>query len=165
MMIFKNFTLLLIFGITATILSCKQQYLTGYLSKEEFNKQCKWRNKYATNYKPNPIWSDSLKRITQSYDVQVYLGTWCSDSRKWVPPFLKVAETLPINTIEIIAVDTTKKDSKGYWKTYNIDSVPTFMFFKNGELAGRINVKPQKSKGFFSKRILERDLYYLLKSK
>lgn len=137
--------------------SCKNQYLTGTYSREEFIQQCKWKRSVNDHYKPrNPEYLDSLARLPKDVDVKLFLGTWCSDSRKWVPRFFKIQAQLPVRKLEIIAVDTTKKDTQQLYKTYKVDSVPTFLFFRNEQWIGRLNVKPHK-------RRLEKHLYQILK--
>lgn len=136
---------------------CKDQYLTGYYNREEFIQQCKWKRTVNDRYRPrNPEYLDSLKKLPKNVDVKLFLGTWCSDSRKWVPRFFQIQNDLPVRKLEIIAVDTTKKDERSLWRTYKIDSVPTFLFFREDKLIGRLNVKPPKKR-------LEKALYRILK--
>lgn len=148
------FTLLLTEGCK------KNQYLKGYYSWNEFVDSCQWKVKVNEKYKPDSTYLDSLKQLNVPMDLKLFLGTWCSDSRKWVPKFMAIQSYLPIQNIQIISVDTTKKDSLKWYQTYQVDSIPMFIFLEagtNNEI-GRLKVKPHKRK-------LEKTLYYKLKDK
>jgi hypothetical protein len=136
---------------------CSNQYLVGYYdSKDSFLRDCKWKNKEAPKYKPQPQYIDSLKTLKDSLDIKLFVGTWCSDSKKWTPRFFNLLSYLKVKSIEIIAVDTTKIDEKKLVSVYRVDSVPTFIFLKNNKFHARLNVKPRKMR-------LEKALYLLLK--
>ncbi len=144
--------------ITILFFSCKNQYLTGYYTREQFIEKCEWKVNVNEKYKPDPIYLDSLKSLKDSIDVKLFLGTWCSDSRKLIPKFFKIQNDLKISDLQIVSVDTTKKDEKGWYKTYAIDSIPMFIFYKKDETKeiGRLKVKPYKKK-------LEKNLFEILK--
>lgn len=138
---------------------CKNQYLTGYMTKDDFVRQCKWKHTADYKYKPRfPEYADSLRTLRDSVDATIVLGTWCSDSRRWVRRFFALQASLPIRKLEIVGVDTTKKDIRGYYKTYDYDSIPVFIFKRKDKEIGRIYVKPQKPK-----RSIERDLWRIMK--
>jgi len=139
--------------ICFSFIGCKHQYLTGYFTKSSFQEQCSWRKIIHENYHPDPVYLDSIQSIRDSVQVKLFLGTWCSDSKKWVPRFLSLLPALPVNDLQIIAVDTTKMDRQQLARLYEVDSVPTFLFFRGDKLLGRINVKPSKRK--FEKQIFE----------
>jgi len=147
--------MVLFFGFLWALPACKNQYLRGTFDKQSFVDSCQWRTSVRENYKPDPVYFDSLRSVAP-FDVKLFLGTWCSDSRRWVPRFLSYSDSLPIGKLEIIAVDTTKKDAGGLWKTYAIDSVPAFVFLRNDKIIGKMTTKPYK-------RRLEKELYYILK--
>ncbi len=139
--------------------SCKEkQYLVGYYTYEEYQKECKWENFVDKEYKPKEKWMDSLQTIqlTEDLRVQLFLGSYCPDSKKWVPRFYGLKEDLPIGNVEIISVDTTKKDEKGLWKAAKLEKIPTFIFYRGDDEVGRIVEKPRGR--------LEKHLFRLLKS-
>lgn len=80
--------------------------------------------------------------------VKIYLGTWCGDSKKWVPEFFKLwhDNKLPIENIEIVALhnetDVYKQSPEKTEKAYNIHRVPTFIFLKEDEEVGRMVDSP-----------------------
>ncbi|MBK9447841.1 MAG: thioredoxin family protein [Bacteroidetes bacterium] len=51
---------------------------------------------------------------------------------------------LPISTVEIISVDTTKKDEKKLAQAVGLKKIPTFIFYQGGDEIGRIVEKPKE---------------------
>lgn len=105
---------------------------------------------YKARYDTVQIHSELLDLIRQAHagvDVLVFLGTWCSDSRREVPRFLKVADStgIPMERVVLYALDRRKTSPDGLEKKYGIDRVPTFVFMKEGVEIGRIVEVPQTS--------------------
>ncbi|MEM7036629.1 MAG: thioredoxin family protein [Bacteroidota bacterium] len=141
--------------------SCKEkQYLVGYYSYDKFQKECKWDyfvdEKYADRAKER--WLDSLSTIevSDSLRLQLFLGCYCGDSKKWVPRYYALKDQLPIADVEIISVDTTKKDEKNLAGLAGIEKIPTFIFYQGSREIGRIVEKP--------KGRIEKNLFHLLKN-
>ena len=88
-----------------------------------------------------------IKAVEDSVSTIVFLGTWCPDSRREVPHFLKAADEagIPTERIRLYAVDRTKKSDDGLTDQYQIERIPTFIFLKHGEEIGRITEVPEKS--------------------
>jgi thioredoxin 1 len=140
------------------IWSCKEkQYLVGYYNYASFQKECHWDHFTDEKYKPKEKWLDSLAtlRIRDSLSMRLFLGCYCGDSKKWVPRFFDLKPRLPIAEVEIISVDTTKKDEKKLAEAVGLKKIPTFILYQGGEEIGRIVEKPKGG--------LERNLFYLLK--
>lgn len=80
------------------------------------------------------------KLISRKISIKVIMGTWCSDSRDNVPGFFKLMDYLKFNErrIELIGLDTDKKNPNEDELKYDIINVPTFIFYKNGEEINRI---------------------------
>ncbi len=157
----RNTQILLSFAALALLVltAChKKQYLTGYYTYEEFQKQAKWETFVDEKYEPNEKFVDSLAtlHLHDSLRVKLFLGTYCHDSKKWVPRFYKVKHLIPVSDVEIISVDTTKKDARGYYKEVKLEKIPTFVFYDpTGKEVGRIVEKPKGG--------LEKQLYRVLK--
>ena len=60
----------------------------------------------------------------------------------------------PVEKTEIICVDRDRKDSSGEVDSLNIELVPTFIFYRDGDEIGRIIETPQQS--------IEEDTYRIL---
>jgi len=88
-----------------------------------------------------------LRSVDAGIKTIVFLGTWCPDSRRNVPHFLKVADEagIPADSISLYCVDRTKKSDDGLTSTYQIERVPTFIFLKGGKEIGRIVESPELS--------------------
>jgi thiol-disulfide isomerase/thioredoxin len=89
-----------------------------------------------------------LGLIRQSWgnaDAIVFFGTWCPDSRREVPHFLKIADSagVPEGRIRLYAVDRSKKGPDDLTDKYGIDRVPTFIMLRDGREVGRIVEYPR----------------------
>jgi thiol-disulfide isomerase/thioredoxin len=73
------------------------------------------------------------------------MGTWCSDSRREVPRFLRILDELNFNNelLTINYVDRKKESPEGDISSLDIKYVPTFIFYKGGKEIGRIIETPQ----------------------
>ena len=114
---------------------------------------------FSKNHKEYLVNKSIVKKLNDSlnqYEIKVFLGTWCGDSKKEVPRFYKVIEAakFPINQLQVIAVDKTedayKQSPNGEEKGLNIHRVPTFIFYRNGKEVNRIVEHPKET--------LERDM-------
>ncbi len=87
---------------------------------------------------------DGLKDV----EVKIYMGTWCGDSKRWVPRFIEQWLELELRTeqLQIIGVhneDALYKQSPDKSENkYDIHRVPTFVFEKDGKEIGRIVESP-----------------------
>ncbi len=86
-----------------------------------------------------------ISEIKGDVDVTVFFGSWCKDSKRELPHFLKVADKAGISPekIKLYGVDRTKKSADGLTEKYNIQLVPTIIFLKNGVEIGRITETPR----------------------
>ncbi len=68
------------------------------------------------------------------------MGTWCGDSKEWVPRFYKVMDQAGFNyrKMKLIAVDRNKKAGDLDISALHIERVPTFIFYKKKKELGRI---------------------------
>jgi hypothetical protein len=103
---------------------------------------------FALVYDTSRIHQDFVSLIQQVHegiDVVVFLGTWCSDSRREVPRFLKIADLAGIESdrIKLYGLDRTKKSSDGLTDRYGIERVPTFIFLRGEREVGRIVELPR----------------------
>ena len=79
--------------------------------------------------------------------IKVVMGTWCPDSRREVPRFMKVLNIwqFPGSKLTFIGVDNEKKSPVGEYVNLGIVRVPTFIIYKNNIEAGRIIENPTTS--------------------
>jgi thiol-disulfide isomerase/thioredoxin len=104
-----------------------------------------WYTMEYAKYSPDQRVLDKLKPYVANLRVMVIMGTWCSDSHEWIPPFYKIAKKigLPENQIELIAVDRKKHCPSPDITSLNIEYVPTFFVFYKGKLMGKIVETPE----------------------
>lgn len=91
-----------------------------------------------------------LTQLTQSLqDVQVVLllGTWCGDSKEWAPEMINMlmAAGLQSSQLKVYALDRDKKGLNDIQVTFNVEYVPTIIFYKNEQELGRIVESPEQS--------------------
>ena len=85
------------------------------------------------------------------------LGTWCGDSRREVPRFYKILESLEydLENMTVICVNTSKTADGTNVDQLNIQKVPTIIYYKDEIELGRIIESPQES--------LEKDMSSIVK--
>jgi len=97
--------------------------------------------------------SHELKGSGKNHNIEIFLGTWCSDSRKWIPVFLKLAPILQADSLFFVFLDENKEDTEGLAKRRNISHVPTFILYRKQTEVGRIIESPES--GVLSKDLLK----------
>ncbi|MNU13240.1 hypothetical protein D3C71_12770 [compost metagenome] len=135
--------------------------LLGNQLKEQFLKEpysewyAKEFNEYALDQKA--VGELRKKNIT-SYNLIVFIGTWCEDSHRDFPRLMKILEEVkyPDSRLTIIAVNRKKESPTGDEVKYNVSKVPTIIVEKYGKEIGRIIEMP--TTGY-----VERDLVEILK--
>lgn len=119
-----------------------------------------WYASGFSDYHPDQAFIEELRKIDISdLTVTIVLGTWCPDSRREVPRFMKIAETwgFPEGKIRFIGVDINKVAPLADYAELGIERVPTFIFYEKNSEKGRIIEVPVTS--------LEQDTRNILKEK
>lgn len=100
------------------------------------------------DYQPDPDIMAQLRKVDiDGYTITIVLGSWCPDSRREVPRFMKIADMwgFPKDRIRFIGVDINKIAPLADYQELDIDRVPTFIFYKNNSEVGRIIEVPVTS--------------------
>lgn len=169
---------LLLIVLTISFMSCKtqkdvnqvvynevvnQKILYGIINRNGLIKKPfkDWFKTEYDAYTPDQASIDYLKKsIPDNAKFVVVLATWCPDSRREVPRFFKILDAINFDQsrVSFIAVD------KDFYAgdnvdvaQYQIDKVPTIIYYHYGYEAGRIVESPQIS--------LEKDLVDFTKRK
>ncbi len=116
--------------------------LVGITDKSAFELSnfSEWYNDEYNCYEPDGFILEQIKNLSDSITIQIFMGTWCSDSRREVPRFLKIMDISKFNQnrLQIINVDRKKISPTHEERNKNIKFVPTFAINKNGNEIGRI---------------------------
>ena len=168
---------LLIFGSLQMVIAQELNYKTvdkkgrekllGKITKEGLQQDsfANWFNPQYENYQVDEETLKEIQKQLKQCEVKVFLGTWCGDSRREVPRFVKILEraNFPMQNLSMIAVDYEKplykKSPGGEEKGLNIVKVPTFIFYKNGKEVNRIIEYPVVSQEKDMAQILNEEGY------
>jgi hypothetical protein len=119
----------------------KEAVLVGDVTREQIEQAVPdWAMAEAES-SPDPEACRALAAVERGADVTVFLGTWCSDSRREVPRLWKALDLAgPAVPFEIhyIGLDEDKKEPAGRPAADGVLYVPTFIVRRNGQEVGRI---------------------------
>jgi thiol-disulfide isomerase/thioredoxin len=103
--------------------------------------------KLDPSYQPEPGAIEVLKQVVQPTEIVLFYGTWCSDSHREIPRFLKIMEMADNRNLTVTEyeVNRQKKDALGKFEMFGVEFVPTFIMMRNGKELGRIVERPEKS--------------------
>jgi cyclophilin family peptidyl-prolyl cis-trans isomerase/HEAT repeat protein/thiol-disulfide isomerase/thioredoxin len=99
-------------------------------------------------YKADITVVEMMKSYVQAGDrMEVYMGTWCSDSLREVPKFLRIVDDLKSQfgvdlPVRYIALDKSKQEPKALLVGKSIDKVATFIYYRGDQELGRIVERP-----------------------
>ncbi len=133
---------------TATTTTLPEKTELGWIQRADIM-QPAYAN-FSENYDTvhiNNDFIDMIKMLHPGVDIVVVLGTWCGDSKREVPRFLKIVDLalIPPHQIKYYGLDRSKKSTDGITERYRIERVPTFIFFKNNNEIGRIVETPRNT--------------------
>ncbi len=122
-----------------------------------------WFSPGFKGYHPNESVAEQLKNISfKDITIDVFFGSWCGDSKREVPRFLKLMQDISFPSPQILLIgvggsDSLYKQSPDHEEQgKGIFRVPTFIILKNGKEMARINEYPVNS--------LEKDLLQILQA-
>jgi thiol-disulfide isomerase/thioredoxin len=135
--------------------------LVGEITREAFKDTSYswWFNSEYEMYKPDKVILDSIKQKLENIEITMVIGTWCSDSRREMPRFFKILDSLNFSQdkVKLIAVDRDKRDLNGEAEKLSIELVPTFIFYSDGKEMGRITEAPVETLEKDMNRIIWRE--------
>jgi len=162
---------IIVFIVVISLIGCNQvtnrviidkktgkQMLVGLTDRTAFEKPefSEWFNDVYSNYEPDEFIIEQINELNDSIKIQIFMGTWCSDSRREVPRFLKILDLMKFDQskLQIVNLDRKKASPTHEEKNRNIEFVPTFIIYKYSTEIGRIIEFPIIT--------LESDLFNLL---
>jgi thiol-disulfide isomerase/thioredoxin len=134
-------------------------WIMGYFTRNRLTSPpySTWFLKGYDDYQMNSNAISKLLEIgTDGITIKIVMGTWCPDSRRETPHFMRILDAwhFPENRITFIGVDDLKQSPVGEYSNLDIHRVPTFIIYKNNIEAGRIIENPSTS--------LEQDMVNIL---
>ncbi len=111
-------------------------------------------------YQPDSLLIPKIKELLKGKTLQIFLGTWCGDSKREVPRMLKIlaAAGFDSSKLQLVFVNNTPdayKKSPGHEEQgKNIVRVPTLIVYKDKSEIGRFIEYPKES--------IEKDLLKIL---
>ncbi len=139
--------------------SDRATWLIGYFNLEQLTRD-PYASWYIKGYEEYQFNSEAINKLLEinkdEITIKIVLGTWCPDSRREVPRFMKVLDIwqFPVAKVIFIGVDNAKLSPVGEYSKLDIQRVPTFIIYKNNIEAGRIIEVPTTS--------LEQDMVNIL---
>lgn len=143
----KNLLLSFILLAIFSIFIYGQQDLRGPISKEEILKNFPDWQEAVASYWPKQEVIEKLKSISYEIEIEVFLGTWCPDSKRNVSAYFKIMEMVdnPLIQTTYIGLPKDKESRQPFVKGKNIIAIPTFIILVNNQEKGRIIENPVKS--------------------
>ena len=134
-------------------------WFLGYINPARFSQppHSEWYLKGFEAYQPvQEVIGKLALRDKENLSIKIVMGTWCPDSRREVPRFMKILDLwgFPEEKVTIIGVDNTKIAPIGDYEKLGIERVPTFIILENKVEKGRIIENPVTS--------LEQDMLNIL---
>ncbi|MDN3653933.1 thioredoxin family protein [Thalassotalea ponticola] len=132
-------TTLLLFSAAgcSSQLTASKTVLVGPVSEQQLLQNYPKFNQVYQDYEPSNEEREIYAKLQSDMRVDVYFGTWCHDSVREVPKFLK-AIGLASNKVRLIALDMQKTDPQGLAEAADIAYTPTFVISQSGTEIGRV---------------------------
>jgi thiol-disulfide isomerase/thioredoxin len=124
-----------------------QGEMLGPLSRESlFERNPEWQA-VAAAYQPKPDCVEKLRALGREVKVEIFLGTWCTDSKAHVSEYFKILDLAdtPLIQTACTGIPEAKENRSVYYQGRDIVKLPTFLVFVDGREIGRIVETPEKS--------------------
>jgi len=95
--------------------------------------------------------------MLKDVSITIVLGTWCSDTKREIPRFIKLLEAVKFDEtkLKMIFVNREKKNPFEDISSLEAKNIPTIIVYKEGKEKGRIIEAPKET--------LEKDFLELIK--
>lgn len=119
-----------------------------------------WFNDSYNKYTIDAVATEQLKPLLQNKRIEIFLGSWCGDSRREVPHMIKILQNAGMDTakLALIFVDNSpasyKQSPQHEEQGKNIHHVPSIIIYDDKKEMGRIIESPLAS--------LEKDMLAIL---
>ncbi|HET8837952.1 MAG TPA: thioredoxin family protein [Flavobacteriaceae bacterium] len=123
----------------------------GNITKENLQKLT-WYEPSVHGYNPDEAHVKELAKALKkhNYNIDVYFGTWCHDSRRVVPKFVNLLEKtgFDFSHVNFVSVNGRKEIpnvSPEIAAQLNVHRVPTIIFYENGKETERFVERAKES--------------------
>ena len=124
--------------------------LLGQCSKERLQEKPydAWFNKNYADYKIDTVSAEILKDKLRGKKIELFMGTWCGDSRREVPRMFKILDYCGVKqkNIELVMLDSRdslyKQSPTHEERGLHIHRVPDLIIFEKDKEMGRIVESP-----------------------
>ena len=149
--------LLFLLGACAQKEKTEKDVLMGKITMEEVYQSYPKFRTISEQYTPDEDVVQRLRAVHRHAAFRVFIGTWCFDSEKHVPPFDVLIREVsnPYFTVEYYGVDRDMCDGIRMARSFNIQYVPTFILMEKNTEIGRVVETPKVSIGEDILNILE----------
>ena len=115
-----------------------------------------WYQIESEGYQVDTELTNAINNPSQ-YSYEVFLGTWCGDSRREVPRMEKIFTQMGVDmaNVSIITVDRDKISPNGEQEGKDIRYVPTLIVSKDNQEIGRIVESPSSETATLESDLLE----------
>lgn len=118
-----------------------QTMFVGQCVFEDIEEQAEfdWFKTISNDYSPNTEVISKLKKVLPTYQIIIFMGTWCEDTHSLLP---KLYKTLLLShcftNYKMYGVNREKKTKNNLQAKYNIENIPTIILIKDNIEVGRI---------------------------
>ncbi|OSZ77683.1 hypothetical protein CAP36_15060 [Chitinophagaceae bacterium IBVUCB2] len=148
--------------ITIAQTATKPAILYGTITQNDLREApfSNWFDSTYNAYQPDTKITSGIKKSnSKDISIEIFLGTWCGDSKREVPRFMKLLRDASFTTSQVKLIGGSsdslyKQGPEQEEAGKGIFRVPVFIVYKNGVELGRINEFPVTS--------LEKDLQTIL---
>lgn len=127
----------------------QDKVLTGRINKNDLlaPPYDSWFNENYDSYEPAEEQLNTIEKHIDDYTIEVFMGTWCPDSRREVPKLFKVLDRTgyDYDNLTMVAVDRNKTVMDDLEVSTDFEMVPTIVFYKNGKEVNRFVEFAQES--------------------
>jgi len=145
---------------TTPLTSCSEDknMIIGVITLDSLEQNTAFWSEYLANYAAYSIDEKKVEEISNVLNnnnsrriyIIAVIGTWCGDTKEQFPVLEKILDRLQHNDIShnsiriiYVGVDRDKLAGKTDISSWNIEFVPTFIFYENSQELGRIIETPE----------------------
>lgn len=127
----------------------QQDMLMGKFTKEDLQKPPyeSWFKSEYDNFKPSSEAMETIKSNISDYEIMVFMGTWCGDSKREVPKLLKILDEVgyDLSNLTMVGVNRNKTTPEKLEEGWDLDRVPSIIFIKDGKEMNRFVEYPRET--------------------